>query len=84
MAKRKITVTVDDSVIEGIEAMGITNLSSVVNAALTAELHTVGHRLALQSLLDGWDRTYDNVADEDLLAARRAFDELDHAQTHVA
>jgi Post-segregation antitoxin CcdA len=84
MAKRKITVTVDDSLIEDIEAMGITNLSSVVNAALAAELHAVGHRLALQSLLDDWDLAYGPVESADLLAAQQAFAELDAAQTNVA
>jgi hypothetical protein len=77
MAKRKITVTVDESVLEAIERLGIENLSSTVNNALLAEVDTVGHRQALGELLAYWDEKYGEVSAADLEAARAAFTELD-------
>ena len=38
MAKRKITVTVDEGLVEAVQALGDDSLSSVVNAALASEL----------------------------------------------
>jgi Post-segregation antitoxin CcdA len=77
MAKRKITVTVDESVLEAIERLGIQNLSATVNAALLAEVDAVGHRRALGELLSHWDRKYGEVPEAELVSARAMFDELE-------
>jgi post-segregation antitoxin (ccd killing protein) len=84
VAKRKITVTVDEAVVAGIEALGVTNLSAVINAALATELQTVGSRRALESLLAGWNDRFGAVSEDDLRGAREAFAELDDAASHVA
>jgi Arc/MetJ family transcription regulator len=77
MAKRKITVTVDEAVLEAIERLGIQNLSATVNTALLAEVEAVGHRQALGDLLAHWDQKYGEVAEEELVSARAMFDELE-------
>lgn len=38
MAKRKITVTVDDDLVEAVQRLGAESLSSVVNAALARDV----------------------------------------------
>ena len=38
MAKRKITVTVDESLVDQVQALGAASLSSVVNEALEREV----------------------------------------------
>jgi hypothetical protein len=77
MAKRKITVTVDESVLEAIERLGIQNLSATVNAALLAEVDAVGHRQALGELLSHWDQKYGDVPEAEVVSARAMFDELE-------
>jgi Arc/MetJ family transcription regulator len=84
MAKRKITVTVDEAILAAIETLGVENLSSTVNAALAAEVETLGHRTALGVLLDHWDSLYGAVSSADLEAAASAFGELDGPTHRVA
>jgi Arc/MetJ family transcription regulator len=76
MAKRKITVTVDEAVLEAIERLGIQNLSATVNAALLAEVDAVGHRQALGELPSHRDQKYGDVPEVELVSARAMFDEL--------
>jgi Arc/MetJ family transcription regulator len=77
MAKRKITVTIDDSVLTAMELLGVENLSATVNAALVAELETLGHRASLGELLAQWDSAHGPVSEADRNAAAAAFAELD-------
>ena len=42
MAKRKITVTVDEGLVEQAQRLGVDSLSAVVNEALTAHVERLG------------------------------------------
>jgi post-segregation antitoxin (ccd killing protein) len=77
MAKRKITVTVDAATLERAQALGVHNLSAVVDEALEIHVDRLARRAALRDLLDSWDREAGPVPEADQAAARAAFDELD-------
>jgi hypothetical protein len=77
MAKRKITVTVDEDLVETVQALGAESLSAVVNEALANEVERRGRAAALGRLLADWDATYGPVPAETAAAAAAAFDDLD-------
>lgn len=77
MAKRKITVTVDAATLEQAQALGVQNLSAVVDEALEIHVERLARRAALRDLLDAWEREAGAVPAADQAAARAAFDELD-------
>jgi Post-segregation antitoxin CcdA len=77
MAKRKITVTVDETLIETVQDLGNLNLSSVVNEALHRHVDRLARRTALGHLLDSWDLEFGPVSEEASNAAAAAFDDLD-------
>lgn len=77
MVKRKITVTVDAATLERAFALGVQNLSAVVDEALVIHIERLGRQAALRDLLDAWDREAGPVSDSDQATARAAFDELD-------
>ena len=56
MAKRKITVTVDATTLELAQALGVQNLSAVVDEALEIHVERLARQAALRELLDTWDR----------------------------
>jgi hypothetical protein len=77
MAKRKITVTVDEGLVESVQALGLESLSSVVNDALGAEIERRARAAALRRLLAEWDEQFGPVDPADAAAATAAFDDLD-------
>lgn len=77
MAKRKITVTVDATTLEQAQALGVQNLSAVVDEALEIHVEKLARRAALRDLLDEWDHEFGPVPEAARAAARAAFDELD-------
>ena len=77
MAKRKITVTVDEELVELAHRLGTETLSGVVNEALAAHVERLGRRAALRERLEGWDAALGPVSAEAAAAARAAFDDLD-------
>jgi post-segregation antitoxin (ccd killing protein) len=77
MAKRKITVTVDASILEQAQALGVQNLSAVVDEALEIHVQRLARQAALRELLDKWDVEVGPVPETDRAEARAAFDELD-------
>lgn len=77
MAKRKITVTVDEGLVDTVQALGAESLSAVVNEALAHEVERRARAAALGRLLAEWDATYGPVAPEAAAAAAAAFDDLD-------
>ena len=77
MAKRKITVTVDEGLVEQANLLGVESLSAVVNQALAAHIERLARRAALRQLLDGWERECGPVSEAAAARARAAFDELD-------
>lgn len=77
MAKRKITVTVDEELVETAHALGAETLSSVVNHALAREVDRRARAAALERLLAEWDAAHGPVSDDDATWAAAAFDDLD-------
>jgi post-segregation antitoxin (ccd killing protein) len=77
MVKRKITVTVDAEILEQAQALGVQNLSAVVDHALEIHIERLARAAALRELLDTWDCENGPVSEAEQAAARAAFDELD-------
>ncbi|HEV7535907.1 MAG TPA: type II toxin-antitoxin system CcdA family antitoxin [Acidimicrobiia bacterium] len=77
MAKRKITVTVDEELVETVQALGAESLSAVVNEALATEVQRRARAAALGRLLSDWDVAYGPVSAKAAAAASAAFDDLD-------
>lgn len=77
MAKRKITVTVDETLVDAVQRLGVESLSSVVNAALEREVDRRARAAALQRLLATWDAELGAVSAAAAAVAVAAFDDLD-------
>lgn len=77
MAKRKITVTVDEDLVQSVQALGSESLSAVVNDALAAEVERRARAAALGRLLAEWDAALGPVSEDAAVAAARAFDDAD-------
>ncbi|MGN6695993.1 MAG: hypothetical protein ACTHN0_17580 [Aquihabitans sp.] len=77
MAKRKVTVTVDEELLELLHDQGSENISAAVNTALAEHAERMGRLAALRRQLDEWDAQFGPVSAKAALAARQAFDELD-------
>jgi post-segregation antitoxin (ccd killing protein) len=77
MAKRKITVTVDEELVDMAHALGEENLSGVVNTALTEHVDRLGRLATLRQLLDRWEATAGPVPPELGADAAAAFDEAE-------
>lgn len=85
MAKRKITVTVDEALVASVHLLGAESLSSVVNAALAVEVDRRARAAALARTLSEWDARLGPVGPDAIAAARAAFDDLDAVDTpHTA
>jgi hypothetical protein len=76
MAKKKITVTVDEDLVAFIHQAGGESLSAVVNAALANEIERRGRHAALGELLAHWEALDGPVLPELAADARAAFDEV--------
>lgn len=74
MAKRKITVTVDEDLLTDAQTAPGESLSGFVNVALRAEHERRARRTALQVLLDQWDSEHGPVDAETRVWASAAFD----------
>lgn len=77
MAKRKITVTVDEDLVQSVQALGSESLSAVVNDALAAEVERRARAAALGRLLTEWDAAFGPVSEDAAAAAADAFDDAD-------
>jgi hypothetical protein len=75
MAKRKITVTVDEELVDLVHAFGEEKLSAVVNTALAEHVERLGRLATLRHLLDRWEATAGPVPPEVRADAAAAFDE---------
>jgi len=76
MAKRKITVTVDEALVDSVR-LGDESLSSIVNSALVNEVARRDREMALTDLLAEWDDTLGPIDDDSVREAEQAFDALD-------
>lgn len=77
MAKRKITVTVDEDLVTAAQSLGDASLSSIVNAALAEEVDRRARAAALSRMLAEWDAEFGPVDEAHRAAAAAAFDDLD-------
>ena len=78
MAKRKITVTVDEKLVDLAHQLGEdTSLSGVVNDALGEHVERLGRLAALHNLLETWDTSEGPISVDAAEEAKAAFDELD-------
>jgi hypothetical protein len=77
MAKRKIPVTVEESLLVSLRELGGTNVSASVNEALARQVERMANSKALRSLLDEWDTRYGPVPKRTKETAAAVFAELD-------
>ncbi|MGH3550866.1 MAG: BrnA antitoxin family protein [Pseudonocardiaceae bacterium] len=56
MKKRRVTLNLDEDVVEALEAIGGRSMSSVANDALREALEVAAHRAALREWLDELDQ----------------------------
>lgn len=77
MAKRKITVTIDEDLLDALSELGAENVSSTMNIALRREVESRARNQALGELLDTWREQYGDLTDEERAEAQASFDELD-------
>lgn len=77
MAKRKITVTVDEELVELAHEFGDEKLSAVVNTALAEHVERLGRLATLRQLLDRWETQAGPIPSEVRADAVAAFDEAD-------
>jgi hypothetical protein len=77
MAKRKITVTVDEELVDLAHTLGEDKLSAVVNTALAEHVERLGRLATLRQLLDRWDSQAGPVPAEVRADAAAAFDEAE-------
>lgn len=84
MAKRKITVTVDEDLVDEAHRLGVSSLSGVVNDALAAHVDRLARLDALRDLLDTWADALGPVPADELDAARALFDDVDGTARRAA
>src|SRR5260370_14594817 len=77
MAKRKITVTVDEELVDLAHAFGEEQLSAVVNTALAEHVERLGRLATLRQLLDRWEAQAGTVTPELPADSAAPFDEAD-------
>ncbi len=77
MAKRKITVSVDEELVDMAHALGDDKLSAVVNTALAEHVERLGRLATLRQLLDHWEAQAGPVPPEVRADAAAAFDEAE-------
>jgi post-segregation antitoxin (ccd killing protein) len=76
MVKRKISVTVDEELLELANESG-TAVSTLVNAALGEHLDRLARRAALGELLQRWESALGPVDEQERADAQAAFAEVD-------
>jgi hypothetical protein len=77
MAKHKVTVTIDEDILETLALLGVDNVSSVMNDALRSRVESMAHHQALGELLGSWREQFKVPSDRTREAARAALRELD-------
>ena len=77
MAKRKVTVTIDEDILDSLAVLGAENVSSLMNEALRSRLDAMVRNQALGELLDSWRANYGDLTEAERDEARATFDELD-------
>ncbi len=74
MKKRRVTLNLDEDVVEALEAAGGRSMSGVANDALREALAAAAHRAALLEWLDELDEEHGRASDEEIAAADTLLD----------
>lgn len=69
MKKRRVTLNLDEDVVEALEAVVGRSMSAVANEALREALELEAHRAALLEWLDELDEKHGSASDEQLTEA---------------
>ena len=77
MAKRKVTVMIDEDILDSLSDLGADNVSSIMNDALRSWLDALVRNQALGELLDSWREQYGDLSEAERAEAKATFDELD-------
>ncbi|MFN2497199.1 MAG: hypothetical protein ABR608_15065 [Pseudonocardiaceae bacterium] len=80
MKKRRVTLNLDEDVVEALEAVGGRSMSSVANDALREALEVAAHRAALRAWLDELDDRFGAPSPEQLAAADALLDAVKHGE----
>lgn len=80
MKKRRVTLNLDEDVVEALEAAGGRSMSSVANDALREALEVAAHRAALREWLDELDEKYGAPSTEERVAAKALLDAVKHGE----
>jgi hypothetical protein len=78
--KRRVTLNLDEDVVEALEAVGGRSMSSVANEALREALELAAHRLALREWLDELDDKHGAPSPEQFAAAKALVDAVQHGE----
>jgi hypothetical protein len=78
--KRRVTLNLDEDVVEALEAVGGRSMSSVANDALREALELAAHRLALREWLDELDDKHGAPSPEQFAAAKALVDAVQHGE----
>jgi hypothetical protein len=80
MKKRRVTLNLDEDVVEALEAVGGRSMSSVANDALREALELAAHRVALRAWLDDLDNQHGAPSAEQFAAAKALLDAAEHGE----
>jgi len=75
--KRRVTLNLDEDVVQALEAVKGRSLSAVANEALREAVAGASHRSALLQWLDSLDRELGPPSGAELIAADRLLDEAE-------
>jgi Arc/MetJ-type ribon-helix-helix transcriptional regulator len=87
MSKRRITLSLDEDIVEALEAWGERSLSAAANAALRDAVAKEAHHRVLLEWLDELDEEWGKPTPDELAEADAVLDELergDHAPRSAA
>jgi len=76
MKKRRVTLNLDEDVVEALEAMEGKSMSAVANKALREAVESAAHRAALLEWLDELDERYGKATPEEQAEVAAFFDEV--------
>ncbi len=76
MRKRRVTLTLDEDIVQMLESSGGRSLSATANDALRRAVAVEAHRAALERWLDELDATYGSATPDERAAIEQLVDEL--------
>lgn len=80
MKKRRITLNLDEDVVEALEGLEGRSLSAAANAALREAVQLEAHRAALLRWLDELDAKYGTPTEEEKAAAEAMLDAFERGE----